>query len=166
MGEIETAAPNLFRRYALRRGVGRGENPLLAFDNALIGAGLAQYNLVQVSSILAPRSREHSEVQWPPGAILFAAWSRVFTQGDVLPLSAAVSVAVPADPDNCGLIFEHHGELGKEDCVRLCEQYAHRQMAARRYAVADVRSIAAATSDDDPVGEGPHACAFACVALF
>lgn len=41
----------------LARGVGRGPTPLAAFDAALLDAGVANYNLICLSSVIPPGSR-------------------------------------------------------------------------------------------------------------
>ena len=42
----------LYKNYTIVSGVGKGLTSLSAFDNALLNAGVGDYNLVKVSSIL------------------------------------------------------------------------------------------------------------------
>jgi arginine decarboxylase len=49
--------PPAFGTIALARGVGRGPTLLAAFDAALLDAGVANYNLICLSSVIPPGSR-------------------------------------------------------------------------------------------------------------
>lgn len=57
-------------RYTLVSGVGSGNTELNAFDNALYNAGVGNYNLIKVSSILPPISKEEIVVGGVAGGIL------------------------------------------------------------------------------------------------
>ena len=52
---MAAAAP--FGTITLARGIGRGPTPLAAFDTALLDAGVANYNLICLSSVIPPGSR-------------------------------------------------------------------------------------------------------------
>lgn len=49
--------PAPFGAIAIARGVGRGPTELAAFDSALLDAGVANYNLICLSSVIPPGSR-------------------------------------------------------------------------------------------------------------
>lgn len=49
-------APAPFGAIAIARGVGSGPTPLAAFDAALFDAGVANYNLITLSSVIPPGS--------------------------------------------------------------------------------------------------------------
>jgi arginine decarboxylase len=51
------SAPLPFGRITLARGLGRGPTPLAASDAALLDAGVANYNLLCLSSVIPPGSR-------------------------------------------------------------------------------------------------------------
>lgn len=57
-------------QYTLVSSVGSGSTELNAFDNALCNAGVGNYNLVKVSSILPPMSKEKKIVGGVDGGIL------------------------------------------------------------------------------------------------
>lgn len=50
------AAPAAFGPIAIARGLGQGPTPLAAFDAALLDAGVANYNLIVLSSVIPPGS--------------------------------------------------------------------------------------------------------------
>jgi arginine decarboxylase len=49
--------PAPFGPIVMARGLGRGPTPLAAFDAALLDAGVANYNLICLSSVIPPGSR-------------------------------------------------------------------------------------------------------------
>jgi arginine decarboxylase len=64
-GDNLSTAP--FGRITLARGIGRGPTPLAAFDTALLDAGVANYNLICLSSVIPPGSRiERGRWHTPP----------------------------------------------------------------------------------------------------
>lgn len=63
------SAPSPFGAITLARGVGRGPTLLAAFDTALLDAGVANYNLICLSSVIPPGSRiERRRWLTPPQA--------------------------------------------------------------------------------------------------
>lgn len=68
--ELDTLAarrPAAFGPIVMARGVGRGPTALAAFDDALQDAGVANYNLIVLSSVIPPGSRiERRRWHTPP----------------------------------------------------------------------------------------------------
>lgn len=101
---------------------GEGPTSLAAFDAALESAGVANYNLVRLSSVIPPKAvvapthdgdlrPRHGE--W--GDRLFAVWA--FASAELLGQEAWAGVAWAQDPiDGKGLFVEHEG--GSETQVR------------------------------------------------
>lgn len=54
--DLACRPPPPFGRIALARGIGRGPTSLAAFDSALLDAGVANYNLICLSSVIPPGS--------------------------------------------------------------------------------------------------------------
>jgi arginine decarboxylase len=96
----------------LTKGVGRHRERLSSFELALRDAGIAHYNLVQVSSILPPHCkiipRPAGLKKMTPGQIAFVVMSRNDTIEPSRLISAAVGVAIPKDPTQVGYLTEHH----------------------------------------------------------
>jgi arginine decarboxylase len=94
------------------KGVGRHTEKLRSFEEALRDAGIAQFNLVTVSSILPP----HCEIVSPseglaylrPGEIVFCVMARIDTNEANRLVAASVGCALPADRNNYGYLSEHH----------------------------------------------------------
>lgn len=94
------------------RGVGRDKAMLRSFEEALRDAGIAQFNLVSVSSILPPEaeiiSREEGLKYLKPGQILFTVLARNQTDELNRMASAAIGYAIPKDRSRWGYLSEHH----------------------------------------------------------
>lgn len=100
------------------KGVGRNREQLQSFELALRDAGIAQFNLVTVSSILPPHckviGRDEGLKLLSPGQIVYAVLSRLTTNEPHRLIAAAVGAAIPADPNSFGYLSEHH-EFGETD---------------------------------------------------
>lgn len=152
--------PQKFTGFVLVSGVGHATTPLNAFDSALHSAGVSQFNLVRVSSILPPGVKQAERISLAPGSLLPIAYGSKVSSTRNERITAAVSVALPADPSSIGVIMEYSGELSPEDAHRLVEAMAREAMAMRGIPVQDILVEVASTVVDD----GPTAV-FAGVAL-
>lgn len=96
---------NFPQSYMLVSGIGKAEYPLVAFDNALRDAGIGDYNLVKVSSILPPKCIRKNVIDIKQGSILYAAYAVAMVK-DTETASVAVATAVPNVDEENGVIFE------------------------------------------------------------
>ncbi len=96
----------------LTSGVGIHREQLTSFEMALREAGIANYNLVTVSSIFPPHceliEREAGAAMLRPGQIVFAVLSRSQTNEPSRLAAASIGLAIPKDPAHHGYISEHH----------------------------------------------------------
>ncbi len=152
--------PRSFRGFVLVAGAGRGSTPLNAFDAALFQAGVSAYNLLKVSSILPPHTPEREAVDLSPGSLLPIAYGSEVSSTRNERITAAVSVAIPENPEHIGVIMEYSGELAPEEARRLVEAMAQEAMEMRGIPVRDIRVKTVSTV----VQDGPTAV-FAGVAL-
>lgn len=101
------------KKVFLTKGVGRHKYQLKSFEEALRKAGVAQQNLVQVSSILSPKckiiGRNSGLGQLVPGAITFCVMARTDTNENGRLLASSIGIAVPKDNCNWGYLSEVHG---------------------------------------------------------
>lgn len=95
------------------RGVGKHRRNLESFEAALRNAGIAQFNLVKVSSIFPPRckivSRRTGLNRLSPGQIVYCVLAETRTNEPNRLASAGIGLAVPASGEKFGYISEHHG---------------------------------------------------------
>jgi arginine decarboxylase len=100
------------RSLFLTRGVGRHKEHLASFELALRDAGVAEFNLVSVSSIFPPGCRIVSRTvglrQMSPGQIVFAVIARQQTNEPNRLISSSIGVAIPNDREQYGYLSEHH----------------------------------------------------------
>jgi len=94
------------------KGVGYHKTKLGSFEQALRNAGIAEYNLVKVSSILPPYcfefSKEDGLDQLRAGQVIYAVFSRASSNEYNRLISASIGVAKPADRRTYGYLSEHH----------------------------------------------------------
>ncbi len=94
------------------KGVGRHTSRLGSFERALRDAGIAQFNLVEVSSIFPPNaeivSKEEGLKYLKPGQIVFVVMAKNSSNELNRMISASVGLAVPKDRSKYGYLSEHH----------------------------------------------------------
>lgn len=113
----------------LTKGIGRHKYQLKSFEEALRVAGLAQQNIVQVSSILPPRcktiSREKGLKQLMPGQICYCVMARADTNEHGRLVAASVGIAVPKDTNKWGYLSEVHGHgMNRTEAADMAEDLA------------------------------------------
>src|SRR5687768_11011886 len=94
------------------KGVGRHRHYLQSFEMALRDAGMAEYNLVQVSSIFPPGckriSRDDGRELLAPGQVVFSVLARIATNEPNRLIVSSIGLALPASAEQHGYISEHH----------------------------------------------------------
>lgn len=103
------------------KGVGVAREELTSFELALRRAGIAPFNLVNVSSIFPPNckkiSREEGLEYLEPGQIVHCVMSRNKTNEPNRLLAASIGCAIPSEANRYGYISEHHSFGQKEKDV-------------------------------------------------
>ncbi len=94
------------------KGRGVHKDHLTSFELALRDAGIANLNLVSVSSILPPHckivSRQEGTKHLQPGQIVFTIMARSATNEPNRLIAASIGLARPADDSQHGYLSEHH----------------------------------------------------------
>lgn len=102
----------------LTRGVGRHPEKLASFELALRDAGIAEYNIVRVSSILPPHCklipRKDGVTRLTPGQVLFTVLAESATNEANRLIASSIGVAIPRDRSHYGYLSEHHSYGEKE----------------------------------------------------
>jgi arginine decarboxylase len=100
------------KELCLTRGVGRHREKLASFELALRDAGIAEYNLVRVSSIFPPEckliGRKEAMAKLSPGQVLYAVIAESATNEPNRLIAASIGVAIPRDRSRYGYLSEHH----------------------------------------------------------
>lgn len=96
----------------ITKGVGKHKEKLTSFEMALRDAGIAQYNLVKVSSIFPPHcklvSRDNGLSYLTPGQVVHVVMSENSTAEPNRLIAASCGLAIPKDSGRYGYISEHH----------------------------------------------------------
>ncbi len=116
-------------RMFLTNGVGRHKYQLKSFEEALRDAGVAQQNLVQVSSILPPFckiiSRNEGLKLLVPGAFSFCVLARCDTNEHGRLIASSIGVAIPKEKSKWGYLSEVHGHgMNKQEAADMAEDLA------------------------------------------
>lgn len=116
------------------KGVGVHREKLTSFELALRDAGIAQYNLVRVSSIYPPYCKmvpkEAGLKYLSPGSIVHVVIAESATNEPNRLIAASVGMAIPKNPALYGYLSEHHsyGETAKK-ADDYCEDLAAEMLA-------------------------------------
>jgi arginine decarboxylase len=113
----------------LTKGVGRHRYQLKSFEEALRQAGVAQQNLVQVSSILPPKCKiiacENGLKLLVPGQISYCVMARSDTNEHGRLIASSIGIAVPKDRNKWGYISEVHGHgMNRPEAADMAEDLA------------------------------------------
>lgn len=113
----------------LIRGVGRHRYWLKSFEETLRNAGVAQQNLVQVSSIVPPNCRIISQKEGfgrlSPGQICYCVMARADTDEHGRIVASAIGVAIPKDVTRWGYLSEVHGNgMNHQQAADMAEDLA------------------------------------------
>ena len=121
-------------RVFLTKGVGKHKEKAMSFELALRDAGIAQYNLVEVTSIFPPGcsiiSQEEGIECLPPGEVVFCVLSRNGTDEPHPLIAASIGLAIPKDKDKYGYFLEHQSfQQETEDAGKYAESLAAEMLA-------------------------------------
>lgn len=101
-------------KYIITKGKGNSKYDLNAFDNALLDSGIADYNLVKLSSILPANCQKVDSVDLPKGSFLHTAFSKYVENRPGMTISAAVAIGIPKDRSLSEVIMEASGDYNQE----------------------------------------------------
>lgn len=146
--------PAPFGSIAIARGIGRGPTELAAFDSALLDAGVANYNLICLSSVIPPGSHiERRRWHTPPqdwGRRLYCVVSQAREQRPGHAIHAGIGW-VQETGGGQGLFVELHDDdeerLNRDLRVTLCSMQQQRGVALGPAHT----EIASATCKGEPV---------------
>ncbi|NWG12788.1 MAG: arginine decarboxylase, pyruvoyl-dependent [Acidobacteria bacterium] len=100
-------------RLFFTRGVGKHREELASFEMALRAAGIAQFNLVKVSSIFPPKckiiTKRAGLALLKPGQIVHCVMAQAATNEPRRLVASAIGIAIPRDPEQFGYLSEFHG---------------------------------------------------------
>jgi len=122
--------------YTLVAGNGEGSMPLVAFDRALLAAGVGNLNLLKVSSILPPDAEPLSRIAIPPGSLVPIAYGSISSQVPGEVVAAAVGIGIP--PHGYGVIMEYSGRVSEAQAHEAVTRMVREALAVRRLETAQI----------------------------
>ena len=153
-------APGASPRFVLCRGVGHGQHAKTALDAAQVAAGIAEYSLMRISSVLPPGARATRSLALPAGSYLPLNYCTHTSCKPGELISAAIAVGVPSDADAAGVIMEYAATCSAIEAEHLVREMAREAMETRGLDVERIESVVVEAF----ATEGPT-CVFAGVAL-
>jgi len=113
---------------------------LNAFDEALMNAGIAQCNLVPVSSILPADAVEVDYIPITPGAIVFTIMARADGgPGDTVSAGVAWAFGKGEDGVRYGFVVETYGNIPRTEIKEDLEKKILRMATVRKMKVSSIR---------------------------
>ena len=150
-------------KYVIRVGVGVSKkgNRLPSFDKALLDAGVGNYNLVKLSSILPAHCVEAKEIDLEEGSMLPTAYATITSSQEGDFLVSCIGVGIPANHDNVGVIMEYSGiNISVEDGAETIKNMVKEAFSARKW---ELKNIVHAESWRR-IGHNETVTTFACIA--
>ena len=129
-------------KYILSSGIGLGKTDLTSFDDALLHSGVANYNLVKVSSILPADSMEVKHIDLKEGSILYTAYSCRTSKLRGERIAAAIAVGIPNNPSNVGVIMELSMHASKDQVLYEISEMVKEAMRKRDYEIKEIKTSA------------------------
>ena len=117
------------QKYMISSGVGRDSHELVSFDNALISARIANYNLLRVSSILPIGCKQAGSVDKLEGSALLVAYGSRSSNTPNETISSAVSIGIPACESKVGVIMEYSGVCSAAEAEKIVREMAATAMS-------------------------------------
>lgn len=150
------------KNYYITSGVGYGNTELNSFDSALFNSGVANYNLVRISSILPAAAEERAVISLKEGGVLHTAYASISTNLLNQTVSSAIAVGIPVENTKVGVIMEFSDYCTKEIAKKKVIEMVNEAMKMRSYQVKEIKtSVVEATSK-----ESPFVTAFAGIAIW
>ena len=115
-------------KFTIVSGMGEAKERLVAFDNALISAGISNYNLLRVSSILPVNCMRAGKIDKREGSVLLTAYGTISSKQPGEKIASAVSVGIPRHSEDIGVIMEYSGVCSKEEAESTVREMAREAM--------------------------------------
>lgn len=147
--------------YTLITGIGEGSTRLNAFDNALYNAGVGNYNLLKVSSILPPMVKEEKVVDVVAGGLLPIAYASKVETEIGKEVVAAVAVGIPKNPEEIGVIMEYSGFGDKKQAEVIVKEMVREAMHNRNITIVDIKCVSSSC-----LVNSDFCCVFSGIALW
>lgn len=155
----------LAKECCMSRGVGVSEKALPSFDKALLDAGVGNYNLVRLSSILP------TEPKWVPieeitehireGSLLPTAYSTISSKTAGQIIVSTIGVGLPKDKSKVGVIMEYSTtDVSETDALKTLHEMIEEAFEVRGWELDSIKSTSISAVVEK---EGSQVTTFACI---
>lgn len=149
-------------KYRIGSGVGASASPLVAFDKALIDAGVGNYNLVRLSSILPAGCVKVDRIDLEEGSLLPTAYATISSSRKGDSLVSVIGVGIPKDRNNVGVIMEYSAiNQSREDAFEVLHAMIKEAFSVRGWELDHIRDASASAVVEK---DGETKTTFACIA--
>lgn len=128
--------------YFLAAGQGDASEKLVAFDRALLKAGVGDVNLIKLSSIVGPLCCRIEPVALKPGSLVAVAYASFTSNQPGQRIASAVAIAHPTDHSRAALVMEYSALASKDEAEQKVIAMAIEGMSSRGLGVESIESIA------------------------
>lgn len=152
----------MFNKFYLNAGLGHGDYSLTSFDDALLNAGVGNYNLLKVSSILPAGCLRQNYINISEGLPLHIAYASIISNTKEDIISSAVAVGIPTDLTKVGVIMEFSGHVPENYAKDVVVSMVKEAMKKREYELDKILISSCEVSSS----EGEYVTAFAGLAMW
>ncbi len=154
------------KEYSMSAGVGVSMKRLSSFDKALLDAGVGNYNLVRLSSILPAHCKEVDikdiANHIKEGALLPTAYSTISSSTFGEQIASAIGVGFPKNGNLVGVIMEYSNVgISRQKAVDTVRLMIKEAFDERGWELDGIRTVA---SEAIVESEGMTVSTFACIA--
>lgn len=123
--------------YSIKTGKASAKNELNSLDKAFLAAGIGDYNIIEISSIL-PKDCKYKEklTQKPPGTLLPCVISSYTSSKKNRLISSAITVG--ETEEGLKVVSEANGALNKQESERRSENRAVKMIKNRKMNVREL----------------------------
>jgi len=149
-------------KFKIGAGVGRSQNHLVSFDEALLKAGVGNYNLVRLSSILPFECKLADKIDLPEGSLLPTAYSTISSDKAGDHLVSTIGFGIPVEPNKVSVIMEYSAKgITSYEAVSILKNMIQDAFDVRGW---DLEHIVTKYAEADVERDGEYTTTFACVA--
>lgn len=131
----------LASNFTFVKGIGKdSKSELISFDTALCSAGIGDYNIVRVSSILPPKAVKKNSIEVSKGSVLYVAYATATIYGAGR-IASAISVGIPKSPLEIGVIMEYSAPNDKNSVIECSREMVKKSMKFRGIALKEILSV-------------------------
>lgn len=134
----------LAKEYCISTGLGVSYKRLPSFDKALLDAGVGNYNLVRLSSILPAKCKEVPvnvlKYLVKEGSLLPVAYSTISSSQYGQMLVSTIGVGIPKDDENVGVIMEFSAlDMTEEKALEILREMISEAFSERGWELKEMK---------------------------